>query len=206
MKFKTKIFLFLPVAIFFISTAKSQEDQSVIFDKNDTTILQYLKNFDKMHVGYYGSTQNCEPYEVYALKYKYHWFLFVKKDDNVSLMQIKPPVKNKEIDYPSRFFAEGLARCYALNYTRFVKKKRDVFDMDIYGYYKFTRNGRKVMKGLLLLEYPYYKQGLFSWKLDEEEAKKMVEEELAKQTESIKEKVKPVKSEILDKLPVKKEK
>lgn len=199
--------MFLLVAIVYMNSAKSQEDESsVLFDKGDTTIMQYLKNFEDMHVGYYGSTQNCEPYEVYALKYKYHWFLFVKKEDNVSLMQIKPPVKDKEIDYPSRFFAEGLARCYALNYTRFVKKKKDVFDMDIYGYYKFTRYGRKVMKGLLLLEYPFYKKGFLSWKLDEEKAQKMVEEELAKQTKSIKEKVKPVKSEILDKLPIKKEK
>jgi hypothetical protein len=80
--------------------------------------------------------------------------------------------------------------------------------MDIYGFYKFNRFGRKVIKGLLLLEYPFYNKGFFKWKLDKEEIKKGVTEKSGeeakkkintKKIEAIKAKVKNAK----EKAPVK---
>ncbi len=196
MKYFTK-----PLIIFFIITSiteniLSQEDTpGTLSYESDSVILKNLKNFKNMHVGYYGTTQRCEPYDVYAFKYRYHWFLFVKKDNNLSFMQIKPPIKDKEIEYPSRHFAEGLSRCFSLGYTKFVKRKRKVFDMDIYGYYKFNRYGRRVMRGLLLLEYPFYNKGIFSSKLAADELKEEAKKELPE-----KPKVKQNKIKIFEKI------
>lgn len=200
MKRFTKTLVIIIIITSFTKCIKAQEeDAGSLFYEKDTTILNYLENFNDMHVGYYGTTQSCEPYDVYAFKYRYHWFLFVKKDNKLSFMQIKPPIKNKEIDYPSRHFVEGLSRCYSLGYTRFVKRKRKVLDMDIYGYYKFNRYGRRVIRGLLLLEYPFYNKGIFSSKLEAEEikveAKEATEKELPEKPEA-----KPNKLEILKKI------
>lgn len=200
MKSFTKSLLIFIIFISFTKCIKAQEENtSTIFYEKDTIILKHLENFKDMHVGYYGTTQRCEPYNVYAFKYRYHWFLFIKKDNKLSFMQIKPPIKDKEIYYPSRHFVEGLSRCYSLGYTKFVKRKRNVLDMDVYGYYKFNRYGRRVMRGLLLLEYPFYTKGFFSRKLKAEEVKKEAKEAV-KQKLPKKPEVKPNKLEILKKI------
>jgi hypothetical protein len=164
-----------------------------------------------MHISHYGTTQNCEAYDVYAFKFRRFWFLFVKQGEQLSIMHIKPPIKETQIYYPSKEFAKGIAQCYALNYTKLVKRKRRVVDMDIYGFYKFNRFGRKVMKGLLLLEYPFYNKGFFKWKLDKKELKKKMENKSATSAEKAKQKAKPekietIKNKVKKQVPVKEKK
>jgi len=168
--------------LLFISTTQAQETPK-IDQLRDSIIINHFGNFKSMHIGYYGSTQNCEPYQVYALKYRNNWFLIVNAKGNISYMHINPPVKEKKIYYPSKYFMEGIALSFSHGYTKLKKRKRNVIDMDIYGYYTFNRYGKKIIKGLLYLEYPYYDKGIFKWKLDEEKAKKMLEEKAAEQVE-----------------------
>jgi hypothetical protein len=189
---------------------EGQEDTTKTHNINqeEKIVKKHFNNFNEMHISHYGTTQQCEPYEVYAFKFRRFWFLFVKQNEKLTLMHIKPPIKDKEIHYPSTELAKNIARCYSLKYTKLVKKKRKVIDMDIYGFYKFNRFGRKVIKGLLLLEYPFYNKGFFKWKLDKEEIKKGVTEKSGeeakkkintKKIEAIKAKVKNAK----EKAPVK---
>jgi hypothetical protein len=169
---------------------------------NDSTVKVYLNNFNSAHIGYYGSTQNCEPYNVYAFKYKRNWFLFVSSGENLSFMHINPPIKDKSINYTSSYFEEGIAKSHSVGYTRLVKKKRDVVDMDIYGYYKFNRYGRKVIKGLLYLEYPFYNKGFFKWKIDEEKAKEIAAKKLEKELEPLK--IETIKTKLNENIPIEK--
>jgi len=162
----------------------------------------YFNNFNGMHIGYYGSTQNCEAYDIYAFKYKRNWFLIVSSGSNISFMHVNPPLIDKSINYPSKFFTEGIAKSHALGYTRLVKKKRNVVDMDIYGYYKFNRYGRKVIKGLLFLDYPFYTKGFFIWKIDEEKLKAMAAGKLEKELEPLK--IETIKTELNENIPIEK--
>jgi len=196
MKSIIKVLFSIFLATTFSLNAKCQDDTAT-FLQNDTITLAYLNNFQDVHVGYYGSTQHCEPYEVYAFKYRFHWFLFVKKKQEVSIMLINPPIKKKEIAYPTRYLAEGLAHSYAHNFVKLKKRKRDVLDIEIYGFYKFKRKGRKAMRGLMQLEYPFYRTGLFRRKI----SAKKIEKILKKEAEQITEEVKPIKSEIVKELP-----
>jgi len=200
------IFFLAFILLSISATLQAQKDSSSVnLNEEDQVLEKYFNNFKDMHIGYYGTTQKCEPYDVYAFKFRWYWFLFVKKGDELSLMHVKPPIKGEKIHYPSKSFAEGIARCYAMNYTKLVKRKRNVFDMKIYGFYKFNRFGRQVIKGELLLEYPFYNKGFFSWKIDKEKAKKKAEKKAAKEAaKKVKpEKIESIKPEINNDLPVK---
>jgi hypothetical protein len=63
----------------------------------------------------------------------------------------------------------------------FKKRRKKVIDMHIYGFYKLNRFGRRSLKNLLLLEYPYYNKGFFKWQLNEEKARKKAEKKAAKE-------------------------
>ena len=200
MRNKVTITLF---ALFIIVVSSSLLAQtSVSVNTNDTIIKHYFNNFNDMHIGYYGTTQNCEAYNVYAFKYRWNWFLIINSGGNLSLMHINPPIKEKKINYLSKHFAEGISRSYAIEYTKLKKRKRDVVDMNIYGYYKFNRYGRKVIKGLVFLEYPFYTKGLIKWKIDEEKAKKKAEKKAAKELKPME--IESIKPEINENVPIKK--
>jgi len=183
----------------------AQEDStSTSATAQDSAIISYFNNLSNMHIGYYGTTQKCEAYDVYAFKYHKNWFLIVSARGNLSFMHINAPVEGKRISYPSKFFIEGIARSYATGYTKLKTKKRNVVDMDIYGYYKFNKRGRKVMKGMLLLEYPFVKEGFLWWKIDTEEAKAIVEEKVAEEVEVKSLKLETIKPEINENIPIEK--
>jgi len=182
-------------------SAFAQEDSTLTNDNaQESAIISYLNNLTNLHIGYYGSTQNCEAYDVYAFKYHKNWFLIVSAKGNLSFMHINPPVEGKKISYPSKYFIEGIAKSYALGYTKLKTKKRNVVDMDIYGYYKFKKHGRKVMKGILLLEYPFFKEGFLWWKVNEEEAMKIVEEKAAEEIKPLQ--LETIKPEINENIPI----
>lgn len=191
-----KVIIGILIASTFHLSAKCQDDAAT-FLQNDSITLSYLNEFKDAHIGYYGTTQRCEPYDVYAFKYRFHWFLFVKKESEVSILLISPPIKDKEIAYPSRFLAEGVAHCYAHKFVKLKKRKRNVMDIKVYGFYKFNRDGRKVMRGLMQLEYPFYGTGLFRRKISTKKIDKIKEKEEKKVTEEIK----PITSEILKEIP-----
>ncbi len=170
-------------SIFFLlcNTLYGQQDSAIAEMDRDEAIRHYLNNFNELHIGHYGTTQNCVAYDVYAFKYRWHWFLFIKTGDKLSFMAVRPPLKGKKIDYPSKFLIEGIAMSHFHKYTKFVKRKRNVVDMNIYGYYKFNRFGRRIIRNLMLLEYPYYNKGFWRWQLNEEKTQKKAEKEAAKE-------------------------
>ncbi len=201
------IFFLVFICLTFSNSIQAQKDTSLAqFQGQEQILVQYFNNFKDMHIGYYGTTQDCVPYDVYAFKFRWYWFLFVKKEGKLSLMHVRPPIKEKKIHYPSITLAEGIARCHELGYTKLVKRKRNVFDMKIYGFYKFNRFGRKVIKGQLLLEYPFYNKGFFSWQIDKEKAKKQAKKKAAKEaTKKVNpEDIKSIKPEIDSDVPIKK--
>ncbi len=192
---------FICIAIPFSAVAQG-DSTSTSGNVQDSAIISYLNNLSNLHIGYYGTTQNCEAYDVYAFKYHKNWFLIVSARGSLSFMHINPPIEGKKINYPSKYFIEGIARSYALGYTKLKTRKRNVVDMDIYGYYKFNKRGRKVMKGILLLEYPFFKEGFLWWKVDEEQAKKIVGEKAAEEVKPLK--LETIKPEINENIPIEK--
>ncbi len=187
------------IAISFSALAQ-KDSTSTSVNVQDSAIISYLNNLTNLHIGYYGTTQNCEAYDVYAFKFRKNWFLIVSAKGNLSFMHINPPVEGMKISYPSKYFIEGIARSYALGYTKLLTKKRNVVDMDIYGYYKFKKHGRKVMKGILLLEYPFFKEGFLWWKIDEEKAMEIVEEKAAEEVKPLQ--LETIKPEINENIPI----
>ena len=179
-----------------IDEIHGQEDTTKTRQTNQEigVVKKYFNNFKDTHISHYGTTQQCEAYDVYAFKFRRFWFLFIKQGDKLSLMHIKPPIKNTQIHYPSKALAKGIAQCYSLQYTKLVKRKQKVLDMDIYGFYKFNRFGKKVIKGMLLLEYPFYNKGFFKWQLDKKELEQNMKE---KSTEEVKKKAKSKKIEAI---------
>lgn len=182
---------------------KAQDSLSTTkINYKDSTLLGYLNNFNDMHISYYGSTQFCEAYNVYAFKYRKNWFLIVDAANKISVMHVNPPIKNKSIYYPSLYFIEGISKSHFIGYTKLVKKKKHVIDMDIYGFYKFNKYGRKVIKGLLYLEYPFYNKGILNWKLDEEKAEELVKNKIKEEIKPIE--IETIKTEINENIPIEK--
>jgi len=165
-----KHYLFTLIIFVFINNIYSQEETDSIPETPTDQIATFFNHFQDLHVSYYGNTQNCVSYNVYAYKYRKFWFLIIKRDEQISIMIANPPLKNKEIDTPDQYLLEGIARSEFHKYTKLKKRKKSVLDMQLYGYYKFNRFGRKVAKGLLLLQYPYYYKGFLSNRLDPEKA------------------------------------
>lgn len=129
--------------------------------------LPEFKNLADMQVGYYGTTQNCEPFNIYAFKYKRTWMFIAKQEANYTFLIVRPPRSEEKGVLPgSNFLYEGLSLANENAYTKLVKRRKIVKDIEVYGYYKFYRPGKKAIKGLLLLEYPDENLGLpwpFKW-------------------------------------------
>jgi hypothetical protein len=198
MKNKLKLLSALALYLSIAFNLSAQEDSvKVELSNRKESIRNLMGNFKNLHIGHYGTTQNCVAYDVYALKYRWYWFLFIKQDEEISMMIVRPPLKDKNIDYPTLFFAEGVAKSYFYNYTKFKKRRRKVIDMHIYGFYKLNRFGKRAIRNLLLLEYPYYNKGFLKWQINEEKAEKKAEKKALKEaakTAKIKEveSIKPV--------------
>jgi len=205
MKLTLKITLFALINLMLLDL-QAQEDSLMLNDSVEPKALESkFEGLTKMHVSYYGSTQNCEPYTVSAIKYKRNWFLIINTNDRMSFIHINAPFSDGKIIYPSQLFIESIAKSHVLCYTKLKKKKATVNDMDIYGYYKFNKFGRKVIKGLLYLEYPYYKKGFLFWKFDREKAQEFIEEKYSEmpgfeQLETIKTEI----NEINNSVPIEK--
>lgn len=153
MKIKVLIFFFAAS----IATAFSQEKASTPPTNCDSAfeISALFNNFKDMHKAYFGTTQDCKPYYIYAFKYKKTWFLIVQQTKGGSMLIVRPPrSEENKIDDASKFSITAISKAYINNYTKLKKRKRDVLDMSFYGIYKFNRPGRKAIKGLLLFEYP----------------------------------------------------
>ncbi len=200
---------FIWLSVIFIllcNTLYSQQDSVIAEMDREEAIGHYLNNFKDLHIGHYGTTQNCVAYNVYAFKYRWHWFLFIKTGDKISFMAVRPPLKGKKIDYPSKYLIEGVALTHFHKYTKFVKRKRNVVDMNIYGFYKFNRFGRRIIRNLMLLEYPYYNKGFYKWQLNEEKAQEKAEKKAAKEAakEIQTEKLESIKPSIKESVPIEK--
>ena len=50
------------------NTLAQKDSLSKSVNVQDSTIISYLNNLTNLHIGYYGTTQNCEAYDVYAFK------------------------------------------------------------------------------------------------------------------------------------------
>jgi hypothetical protein len=164
------------VSFFEITGAQDAPKDSSKVIMDTASISKYFGDFSLLHIGYYGTAQNCIPYNIYAFKYKRKWFLYIVENKMVSLMLINPPIPDKKISYPSSYLAVGIAHCFPLNYTKFKKRKRSVVDINIYGFYKFNKYGKEVVRGLLLLDYPKIKKTFIVKKILQKSAKKKQEE------------------------------
>ena len=151
--------------IVYISTLSAQNVDSLTTDPTDTVQPKFLginpeslANFNDLadlHISYYGTTQNCKPFNIYSFKYKKSWFFIANQDNILTFFVVNPPrLENQKIVSGSDFLLSGLGRGYKHSYMKLKRRRRVVKDLEIYGFYKFTRTGKKSIKGLLLLEYP----------------------------------------------------
>ena len=119
-------------------------------------ISSYLEEFKKLDVSYIGSTQNCVGYNVYALKYKRTWFLAtnVNKSSAMSVFIERPPRSEDPFPSASPFLVEGIKGTLVAQYAKKKNRRKKVKDLQLYGFYKFKKPGKRAVKGLLLIEYP----------------------------------------------------
>lgn len=114
-----------------------------------------FENLTDLHIGYYGTTQNCKSFNIYAFKYKRTWFFVANQNMNLTFLVARPPRTEGKVVLPgSNYLLEGLSKANAHSYTNLKKRRRVIKDIEIYGFYKFHKPGKKAVKGLLLLEYP----------------------------------------------------
>jgi hypothetical protein len=139
-----------------------------------------FNSFSDLHISYYGTTQNCKPFNIYCFKYRRTWFLIANQDMKITFFTLRPPrVESTNIVSGSNFLLHGLGKAYANQYTKLKRRRKVVKDLEIYGFYKFNRPGRKSVKGLLFLEYPEVETGPpwpFKWmagKAEEKAAEKV---------------------------------
>jgi hypothetical protein len=144
----------------FCSKLFSQSEADSVKQVNKTEKPVDFKNLSSLHVGYYGTTQNCKAFNIYGFKYKRTWLLIANQDMNLTYLVARPPrSEGKKVVPGSNFLFEGLSKANEHNYTKLKKRRRVIKDIEIYGFYKFHRPGKKAMKGLLLLEYPELEMG-----------------------------------------------
>lgn len=137
----------------------AQITKDIKIEESHTKIICNFDDFSSLHIGYYGTSQNCTHYYIYGFKYKKTWCLVAKQDNNITFLVTNAPHKPKNtIASGSNFLLEGISLAYMNKYLKYKKKKKEEKEIDIRGYYKFNKKGRKAMKGLLLLEYPKVKK------------------------------------------------
>lgn len=133
----------------------SQSAPDSISSNEISSILSEFKDFSELHIGFYGTTQNCLPFMVYGFKYKRTWFLIADQNKNITFLVVNPPrSESKIVAKGSNFLLLGLGKTYTNNYLKLKKRRKIVKDIEIYGFYKFNKPGKKAVKGLLLLEFP----------------------------------------------------
>lgn len=162
------------ISTIFVKEIKAQDTVNTTTSCLKTEILTNFNNFDGVHVGYYGTTQNCLAYNVYAFKYRRTWFLIANQSQNLTYLVARPPrTEGQQVVGGSEYLVNGLSKAYANSYWKFKKRRKVVKDIKIYGYYKFFKPGRKAIKGLLLLEYPKLDVGPswpFKWVVERAQA------------------------------------
>lgn len=159
MKSKTYI-IFICIFYIFSNTAFSQEKDSL-----DSS--EIIDNFKSLDISYLGTTQNCTPYNVYAIRYKKSWILAVTEEETFAIFITSPPRSEEKIFTSSHFFNSGVSKIISIpGYLKKKQKRKTVNDIDLYGYYKPNRKGKKALEGLFLIEIPDIKEEptFFLWK------------------------------------------
>ncbi len=127
----------------------------------DTTAIksEIINRFKTLDVSYLGTTQNCIPYDVYALKYYNSWILAVIENQTVGIFVTRPPRSKERIHTASLYFMEGTSKLIELkNYLKKKSRRKVVNDLELYGFYKLNKLGKRTARGLLLLELPDNRQ------------------------------------------------
>ncbi|GAA5037989.1 hypothetical protein GCM10011506_35590 [Marivirga lumbricoides] len=151
MKAKTSFKLILALIFFnlFSTLSFSQESDSIASQKK---IIEHLKT---LTVSFSGNAQNCIPYDVYAFKHKKSWLIVMMEGQNLALFVTNPPRTEEKLYVASDYLLDGLSRIIPnTNYYDQKNRRKVVNDIEIYPFYKLTKRGKQVMKGLLLLELP----------------------------------------------------
>ncbi len=146
---KTKTFPLIILLTLCFSALHGQEADSTTFN------APIIDKLESLTVSFSGNAQNCIPYDVYAFKYKRSWLIVMKESDNLALFVTNPPRTDEKLYVASDFLLDGLSRIIPnTTYYKRKNRRRVVNDIEIYPFYKLTKRGKQVMKGLLLLELP----------------------------------------------------
>jgi len=195
--------MLLLVLITNVLTLNAQITKEIQLGHNYARIVKNFESFENMHIGYYGTTRNCDPYYIYAFKYKSTWFLVANQEEKMSLIVTNAPRQEskKNVLTGSEFALEAVSKAYINDYIKFKDKKKEEKEIDIRGFYKFNKAGKRSMKGILLLDYPEIKEekeriwpfSMFQKKAEEvkegvsgeieEELKKEVDKEIIQEVE-----------------------
>ena len=134
----------------FLSSISYAQEVDTTASKNEM-----ITRFKTLDVSYLGTTQNCIPYDVYALKYYNSWILTIIEKQTLGIFITRPPRSEEQIHTGSQYFMQGAS--YLVEFKNYLKKKsrrKVVNDLELYGFYKLNRLGKRTMRGLLLIELP----------------------------------------------------
>ncbi|MTI22449.1 hypothetical protein E1176_15560 [Fulvivirga sp. RKSG066] len=148
--------LFLVFSLLSISFSFDLMGQEVSATADNSALADRFKSLD---VSYLGTTQNCIPYDVYALKYHNTWVLTILEQETVATFVTRPPRSDEKVHTASTYFTEGVSYLVEIDsYFKKKKRKKTVNDLELYGFYKLNKKGKRAMRGMLLLELPDEKE------------------------------------------------
>ncbi len=173
--------------------ANAQITKDLELQETHATVMCNFDDFNALHIGFYGTTENCSHYYIYGFKYKKTWLMVANQQEKVNFLVCNPPrqAEKKLLKPGSNILLEGISLAYMDNYLKFKDKKKEVKEIDIRGYYKFNRLGKKAMKGILYLDYPKVKKKFpLPWPLsllqkDKEELKEEAEAETEQEVQEL---------------------
>ncbi|MGB3180942.1 MAG: hypothetical protein WBB45_06110 [Cyclobacteriaceae bacterium] len=122
------------------------------FEGGDTLLCKmYSDDLDSIEVSYFGFTDNKNDYRLHAFKgKKKHWYFVVS--DSVSIHSFYKKGKNGELQTGSLLLTQSLLACVAQDEIRKKEKRKKVNDLNLYCFYKFKKDGRKLVKRIRKVE------------------------------------------------------
>ncbi|MFA0964157.1 hypothetical protein AB9P05_20275 [Roseivirga sp. BDSF3-8] len=111
----------------------------------------YADDLDNIEVSYFGFTENKNEYNLYAFKGKKRYWYFVVSDGK-SIHSFYKRKKKGELLAGSFLATQSLLALVQESEIKKKEKRKKVNDLNLYCFYKFRKDGRKLMKGVRKVE------------------------------------------------------
>jgi hypothetical protein len=118
----------------------------------DTLLYKmYADELDSIEVSYSGFTDNKNVYRMHAFKgRKKRWYFIIS--DSVSVHSFYKKAKKGELKSSSLLLTQSILACVEQGEVNKKEKRKKVNDLNLYCYYKFRKDGQKLVKRIRKVE------------------------------------------------------